>query len=235
MQVLSLSPKERDVELPLTQGPINFSMLRSDGLFSNRWGVKTNKKGDAYVYCRDVSDAEKVSLHASGSQHISITSETAAPIGADSRFANVWEEPGIEPEAIATFSLIFSPWGVGMRPERRKLTKHELLIVGHGGKLVVVSFLVVDSTKKMQGRLPHLVLGQLPLEPKKTLHIITWKEPENDLMDRIRSVFPQISLTCSELRLGEGDYTLCIQGYRGPDSVFLVPVPVHYTPPSETA
>lgn len=231
MQVLSLSRKKSVLELPLTKTPINFSVLRSDGLSSNRWGVSTSKGGDAYVYCRDVPDAEKVSLHASGRQHISIKSKTAERTGADNRFGPVWKEPEFEREAISTFSLIFPPWGVGMRYEPKELTKDELLIVGHREKLVVVHFFIVDSTKKMQGQLPHFVLGQVLLRPGKTLYVIAWKEPQNDLMERIRSVFPQISPTFSELELDEDDYTVCFQGYRGSNSAFMVTVPVHYTPP----
>ena len=234
MQVLSLTRSKRNVTFPLTRGTINFSVLRRDGKLSNRWGVKTSKYGDAYVYCRDVPDAEKVSLHTSGRQHISMPSKKAATIGAHSRFGNVWIEPEFEREAIATFSLIFPPWGVGMRFEHTKRAKDEFLIVGHREKLVVVNFFVVDSNRKMQGHLPHFVLGQLPLRPGKTLHVIAWKEPQNDLMDRIQKVFPRISPTFSELKLGEDDYTLNLQGYRGPNSTYMVSVPVHYTPPSET-
>ena len=235
MQVLSLSHSKRDIDLPLTQAPINFSVLRSDGLSSYRWGVKTHKNGDAYVYCRDIRTAEKVSLHASGKQHISFTPDTAAQLGKGNRFMNEWTEPEFEQEATATFSLIFPPWGVGIRYEPKKLTKDELLIVGHKEKLVVVYFYIVDSAKKMKSRLPHIVLGELPLRPGKTLHIIAMKESQNDLMDRIRSAFTQVSLNLSEQELKEDDYTLNFQGYRGPNSAYMVNVPVHYTPPPETS
>ena len=234
MQVISLSHSENDFVFPLTRAPINFSVLRSDGLLSNCWGVITNKKGDAYVYCRDVPDAEKVSLHASGRQHISIASETAKRVGVDSRFGPVWIEPEFEQEAIATFSLLFPPWGVGISPKPTNSTKDELIIVGHREKIVVVSFFVVDSTKKMQSRMPYFVLGQLPLQPERTLHIIAWKEDQNNLMDRIRDIFPHVSLNFSELKLREDDYTLCVQGYRRSNSAYMVRVPVHYTPQSET-
>ena len=235
MQVLSLSSSKRDIDLPLTQAPINFSVLRSDGLSSYRWGVNTNKNGDAYVYCRDIRTAEKVSLHASGKQHISFTPDTAAHLGMGNRFMNEWTEPEFEQEAIATFSLIFPPWGVGKRYEPKELTKDELLIVGHKEKLVVVYFYIVDSAKKMKSHLPHIVLGELPLKPGKTLHIIAKMEPQNDLMDRMRSAFPQVSLNFSEQGLEEDDYTITFQGYRGLNSAYMVNVPVHYTPPSETS
>ena len=91
MQVLSVSGSDKEFVFPLTQGPINFSVVRSDGLVSYRWGVYINQnKGDTYVYCRDFPDAEKVSLHTSGQQHISIKSETAKRIGADNRFGLCW-------------------------------------------------------------------------------------------------------------------------------------------------
>ena len=235
MQILSLSHNKREIDLPLTQAPINFSVLRSDGLSSYRWGVNTSKNGDAYVYCRDVRSAEKITFHASGKQHISITPGTAADAGMDNRFMNEWTEPEFEQEAIATFSLIFPPWGVGRRYEPEKLTKDELLIVGHKEKLVVVYFFIVNSTKKMQGRLSHIVLGELLLRPGKTLHIIAWKEPQNNLMDRIRSAIPHASLNFSKEELQEGDYTLNFHGYRGLNSAYMLNVPIHYTPPAEAS
>ena len=158
--------------------PINFSVLSSDGRQSNRWGVKVNKKGDAYVYCRDTPNAEKVSLHASGRQHISISAERAVQVGSGTRFGNVWREPEFDSEAIPTFSLVFPPWGVGVRPEARSVTKDELMIVGHKEMTVVVAFFVVDSGRRMQGHIPHFVLGSIPLRPGKTLHVIAWKEQD---------------------------------------------------------
>ena len=148
---------------------------------------------------------------------------------------NEWTEPEIEQEAIATFSLIFPPWGVGRHYESEKLTKDELLIIGHKEKLVVVYFFIVESAKKMQGHLPHIVLGELQLRPGKTLHIIAWKEPENNLMERIQSAIPQVSLGLSKQELEEGDYTLNLHGYRGLNSAYMLSVPVHYTPLDEAS
>lgn len=235
MQTLSLSRSKENIDLPLTRAPINFSVLRSDGLSSYRWGVNTSKNGDAYVYCRDVRSAEKITFHASGKQHISITPDTAANTGMNNRFMNEWVEPEFEQEAIATFSLIFPPWGVGRSYGPEQLTKDELLIIGHKEKLVVVYFFIVDSTDNLQGGLPHIVLGEVPLRPGKTLHIIAWKEPQNNLLERIHSVIPHASLNFSKQDFEEGDYTLNIHGYRGVNSAYMVNVPVKYTPPSETS
>ena len=233
MQVVSLSRRNRKFELPLTQGPVNFSVLRSDGKFSNRWGVDIGGKGDAYVYCRDNPSAEKVSLHASGRQHISIRSEIAKSVGDSSRFRNVWSEPEFDTDAIATFSLLFPPWGVGLDVTEysTQIKKDELLIVGHKENLIVVAFFIVDTGKKMRGRVPHIVLGQLPLKKDKTLHVIAWKEPQGNLKDQVRSVFPHASQGLSQVGVDDGEYALCVQGYRQPNSAYMVVVPVHYTSP----
>ena len=235
VQVLSLSHEKKDFEFPLTGSPINFAVLKSDELLSNRWGVQVNKKGDAYVYCRDTPAAEKVSLHASGRQHISIPAETAAQVGSGTRFGNIWKEPEFDSEAIPTFSLVFPPWSAGVRPDFRTVTKDELVIVGHNDMTVVVAFFIVDSGKTMRIHIPHFVLGEIPMRPGKTLHVIAWKEPENGLKERVRNVFPGISEMAAQRKIGEGEYSIRLQGYRGRNSAYMVTVPVQYTPRSEDA
>lgn len=121
--------------------------------------------------------------------------------------------------------------GGGKSPVPSKRTRDELIIVGHKEKMVVVSFFIAVSTTDMQGRMPDITLGQLPLEPGRTLHVITWKEDQNNFLDRIRDVFPEISLQLSELNTGEGDIDLCLMGDRRSNSAFMVNVPVHYRPP----
>ena len=74
-------------------------------------------------------------------------------------------------------------------------------------------------------------LGQLPLKGGKTLHVIAWKEPQGDLMDLIRqAAFPAASGSFSQLGLEDGEYTMSVQGYRRPDSAYMVVFPVRYTP-----
>jgi len=140
MQVLSLSRDGSKIGFPLTAGPINFSVLSDRGL-SVRWGVNVGPNGDAYVYNRDVPNAEKVSLHTSGDQHIAISDETAVRVGAGSRFGPRWTEPVFDRGAIPTFSILFPPWGVTDRhPENLARKKGELLIVGHVEKVIAVGF-----------------------------------------------------------------------------------------------
>ena len=125
-----------------------------------------------------------MSLHASGQQHTFIDRSVAKCVDAESRFANKWNEPEFDSEAVATFTPLFPPWGVGLeRADCIKGIKNdELLILGHRQKVVVVYFFIVDSERSMRGRLPHIALGRLPLREGKTLHVIAWKEPQGDLM-----------------------------------------------------
>ena len=231
MQVVSMSRGKTQMELPLTRGPVNFSVARIDGTFSNRWGVYVGGNGDAYVYCRDNPQAEKASLHVSGRQHISIRNEVPEQAGLVTRFGNIWSEPKFEDEAVPTFSLLFPPWGVGIDAAEiiTRFKKDELLIVGHKEKLVVVAFFIVDSGRNMQGLVSHIVLGRLPIQEGKTLHVIAWKEAQGGLMDKIRSIFPQVSQRLEMLRVDDGDLSINVQGYRRPNSAYMVAVPVYYT------
>ena len=231
VQVLSLSHGKRESELPLRKSPVNFSVFRNDGLSSNRWGANTNKKGDAYIYCRDNPGREKVSLHVSGRQHISMNGRVSTDQGAPDRIGPVWKEPDFGAGATATFSLIFPPWGLGIKPKTRQRYKDELLIVGHPDKFIVVCFFVVDSTKTMRGSMPHMLLGKLPLRKGMELQIIACKDPDNGLMDNIKaSAFPEISSIFHQLDLQNDDYILDLAGFLGPNSAFMLSVPVTYTP-----
>ena len=231
MQVLSLSRRKERFPLPLTKGPVNFSVVRSEGTFSNRWGVQVGASGDAYIYCRDNPTFEKVSLHASGRQHISFSPKVAYSIGAKSRFGNVWSEPEFESQAIATFTLLFPPWGVGfdLADVPKQSTKDEMLIIGHKEKLVVVGFFIADAGVDLRGRVSHIVLAQLPARTGKTLHVIAWKEPQKGLMETVQSAFPNATQTFAEEGLKDGDYEMHVQGYRSSNSAYMVAFPVHYT------
>ena len=222
MQVLSLSRDGSKIDFPLTAGPINFSVLSNGGL-SVRWGVRVKPKGDAYIYNRDVPNAEKVSLHASGSQHIAIPDDTAVRVGAGSRFGPRWTEPVFDLGAGPTFSILFPPWGItDKRPENLARKKDELLIVGHVEKIVVVGFFIIDSGRTLRVDAPHFTLGRLALRPGKILHVVAWKEPENNLKTLLRDSLAQVPSSLSESE----DLVMNFQGFRAPDSAFMVAVPV---------
>ena len=231
IQVLSLSHGGERMDLPLRRPPVDLSVLRSDGLFSNRWGANVNKKGDAYIYCRDNPDREKISLHVSGRQHISLSNRVRGGQAPQERVGPVWEEPDIAAGAIATFSLIFPPWGLGIERKARNRHKDELLIIGHPEKFIVVRFFVANPGKNLKGSMPHMLIGKLPLREGKELQVIACKEPDNGLMDRIKaSAFPEISSTFHQRNMQHDDYILNLAGFDAPNSAFMLSVPVKYTP-----
>ena len=221
VQVLSLRPEGTGIDFPLTMGPVNFSVLSERGL-SDRWGARVGPKGDSYIYNRDVRNAEKVSLHESECQHIAITGETAVRVGADNRFGPRWTEPVFDRGAVPTFSILFPPWGVtDRRPENLARKKGELLIVGHVEKVVVVGFFVMDASRKLQVNAPHFLLGTLALRPGKVLHVVAWKEPENNLKALLQASLAQVRSPLPEA----DDLVVNFQGFRAPDSAFMVAVP----------
>jgi hypothetical protein len=91
------------LQLPLRTTRIRFAVMRKHGFTSNSWGVVVNRKGDAYIYCRDDLKDQKVSLHASGKQHISFNENTPSMrFYAGDRFMNRWREPQHTQKAIPT-------------------------------------------------------------------------------------------------------------------------------------
>ena len=221
IQVLSLRPEGTEIAFPLTEGPINFSVISSTGL-SVRWGVKIGPKGDTYIYNRDVKNAEKVSLHASGDQHIAITDKRAVQIDPHKRIGLRWTEPVFNQRAVPTFSILFPTWGVTDRcPENLIKGRGELLIVGHVEKVVVVGFFIVDSSRKLQVNARHFMLGKLVLRPGKVLYVAAWKEPENGLKALLRASLKQVE----DFLPKDDDLVIDFQGFQAPNSAFMVAVP----------
>ena len=228
VQVISLSQVKKQLRFPLTQGPIRFSMLGPEGSVSSRWGVKTSNHGDAYIYCRDPAaaghPAPKVSLHASGRNHISITPEIQTVPDAGHRFAEVWTRPEIEDETIASFSLLLPPYR-HLHPPHRMGAKDELLLVGSSKRIVVVGFYVTASAVDVSHTMPTFRIGKLPLPPSEVLHVVAWKETAPaDLADQIRGAMA--AMTAAQFRIDAGCHMMCLQGYRAPNSAYMMPVPI---------
>ena len=212
IQVLSASYDGSEITFPLMAGPINFSILSRRGM-SVRWGVRVDSKGDAYIYNREVKNAEHVSLHMSGDQHIAFTRRTAALTGSGNRFGPRWTEPAIDQNAVPTFSILFPPWGDTARHPKDLAKKGtELLIVGHAEKVLVVGFFIMESGTELRVHTPHFVLGKLALRPGKVLHVVAWKEPERNMKDKLRSSLKRISAPLTK----HEQLVLNLQGFRAP-------------------
>ena len=232
MGALSASVNNKNVELPLKRGPINFAVLWRNGKASSRWGVRTSKKGDVYVVCRDISDSQgpKASLHADGWQFTSVHPKHTSDTGR--QFFQQWERPELDGVAIATLSILFPPWaGEDIDFAKVKRHKDELFVLGHHERIVVVGFFLVDSASDLRPTIPHIVLGKLSLMTGKTLYVVAWTEPLDDgLQERIRAFWPQLASVLLEAGRSEGNLTICLHGYRRPNSAYMMPISIHCQP-----
>ena len=231
--MLSLSAGE-EAQVPITKNPIRFAVLYRNGCTSNAWGVKIVDTGDAYIYCRDALTGQKVSLHASGKQHISLDPNPAASMY-HKEFMNQWYEPE---EGIATFKLIFPYWGVQLNGEQVKDSgsvwkKNGLFIEGHHEFLTVVSFYIVNEKAVMtkKGAFPVFLMGELPLTPGKKLGITAGWEPDNGFKNKVENTLSQMAGRVSEKSLAQTN-VLCLMGWNGPNSAFMITLSVTYQPSS---
>ena len=230
------SMSKDDAELPTDENPLRFAVLYRNGRTSNTWGLNVRPTGDAYIYCRDNMQGQKVSLHASGRQHISIepTPNNSVPINKD-RFMNRWHEPD---EGIASFRLVFPPWGIQLTGEQRdeqasKWARNNYWIEGHHELLTVVSFFIVQEKIKLtkKGEFPGFVLGEQPLKEGKKLSVTAEWQHEMELKDMILSSLYQSASFAGTVRDFPGEpLTLCVTGTMGsPNSVYMVALQITYT------
>ena len=229
--------KRNEIDFPTRRSPIRFAVQMKNGLTSNAWGVRVENTGDAYIYCRDNMRGQKVSLHASGKQHISF--EKNAP-GMErftgGRFMNQWQEPEYEKEAIATFRLLFPIWGIGLNAEQRdtsRLTwdKNHVLVEGHDELLTVVSFVIIDddkALKRKEGSASMSLLGVLQLRRGKKLCVVAGWQPEGNLRTIVEEAVKKIRIPAEQV-IPE-DFTgkhlsLCLTGYSSTNSAYMLAIP----------
>lgn len=186
------------LEFPRRTSPINFAIQRPDGLTSDAWGVRTEKKSEAYIYGRDFMKGAKISLHASGECHIKVAEDSRLQVHGEVSGERLrrWQQPELDEHAIASFSLVVPPWGIGLDAEERAEArstwdKNHILIGGHEEELTVVSFVIVDeSTTPVDrtGSWPTVTLGLLPL-PKvgKNLWVAARRYPGGDLQEKVEN------------------------------------------------
>lgn len=237
--MFSLSTSEQ-AQVPTKKNPIRFAVLYRSGNTSNAWGVRVENTGDGYIYCRDNMKGQKVSLHASGKQHISIDPKSPSAINlTQKQFMNQWHEPD---EGIATFRLVFPSWGIQLNEKQRskfngRWIKTGIFIEGHHEFLTIVSFYVVNDKVSLQkrGEFPGFQLGELPLRSGKKLSITAEWEPERGLKTVIENGLkhsPSPSKNMIEDHLGR-TLAACVTGNcAAPNSVYMVNFPVIFSIPS---
>ena len=231
------------LELPLRAQPIRFAVEWRNGLTSNAWGVYVEKKRekdvDAYISCRDHMKGQKVSLHASGKQHISFPKDfPGMGFSTGDRFMNQWREPQYTQNAIATFRLLFPPWGLRLNDEQRRKfqtvwDKNDVWVPGDDKSMAVVSFVIVNDSKRLrkaEGSPPSAPLGVLKLRPGKRLVVIAGYEPEGNWRETVENALKKIDSTTDPTQLEGDDLTICLTGDTVANSVFMLPLSVRYNP-----
>ncbi len=231
--------KRDGLELPLRTDTIRFAVKRKSGLTSNSWGVRVERKGDAYIYCRDAMKDQKISLHASGKQHISFN-ENAPSMRSytGDRFMNQWREPQHTQKAVPTIRLLFPPWGLSLNAEQRGKVqtvwdKNDVLIPGDDEMVTVVSFVIIDDgtrLRKEKGSPPSAPFGVLRLRPGRSLCVIAGYEPEGNLREKVDEALKEIASTTDPKQLEGEDLTICLTGYAVENSIFMLPLSARYIP-----
>ena len=181
------------LELPLTKSPIRFAVLWKNGQTSNIWGVRVEKKGDVYIYCRDNMQEVKISFHKSGKQHIAYTKGSGIEMTPGSRFWNQWREPQHSVQAIPSFKLYFPSWGTRLGEEERKKAtskwkSNHILIEAVDDLLTAITFIILDKGTTLTLRddgLPSGAIGVLSLHSGKKLCVIAGYESDGKLKQNV--------------------------------------------------
>lgn len=228
--------------LPLKTKQIRFAVEWRNGLTSNAWAVRVEKKGDAYIYCRDHMKEQKVSLHASGQQHISFPNDFAARVfSTGDRFMNQWEEPQYTKNAIATFRLLFPPWSLRLNAGQRGKfqnvwDKNDVWIPGDDKRMTVVYFVIVDDNKRLrkaEGSPPSTPFGVLSLRSGKRLVMVAEHRDEGQWRKTAEDALKNIVPPTDPTQLEGDDLTICLTGDTEENSVFMLPLSVKYHPPTK--
>ena len=172
----------KGLTLPLRTGPIRFAVVMENGLTSHSWGVRTERKGDAYVFCRESMTDVKVSLHTSGQQRIAFTKESGHVTASGTRLWNQWLEPPQQRPPVPSLMLLFPDWATTLGPKdvqpgRPKWHDNQILIEGDTEYVTSVWVFVVDEGQHLVADgVPSKTLGVLPLRTGKELQLIACKE-----------------------------------------------------------
>ena len=233
-----------DLELPIRESPVRFSIMRENGLSSNAWRVWVQKDGNAYIRSRDHLEDLKISLHKSGKQHIAFTSESKHQTTEGNRFWDQWWEPTHYrgPEVVPTFNLFFPSWALtlsqAMRHSNPKVwDKDQIAIEATETPMAtVISFVITNDDVNMEfnptGESRHFPLAILPLRPGKTLWVVIWHRHEDNMQDLAKqgmSGLAESYTTTPEhfLPFPDGEVLgMCVSGTMQDGGTFLMPYSV---------
>ena len=240
----SINPETgQNLRLPLTANPINFSALRENGLSANAWGVRVEKQGDIYIYCRDHMKEIKISLHKSGRQFVAFTRESGITMTAANRQWHQWSEPDHHDDSsfVPTFDLMLPSWGLSLSQETRDTnsavwnSNHIFIAATEDPIATTVSFVIknsdVDLTPGPSENWPYLPIGVLDAGPGKRLWLCVRYRAEGNMKEYAREVFRGANdHTKLKAELGKppsGEtFTLCAGGFDSEGVAYLLPFPI---------
>ena len=182
-----------------------FAVIRQDLLSSNSWIAKVDKKGNAYISCRDNMKEIKTSLHASGKQHVAFSTEAELETKYGSRFLHKMEEPQTYtgPALTPCFNLFLPSWGLSLTPEMRDghpATWNSQVIFLQAPQeplFTSLSFVIVESALNLESATYDdasvLPIASLDLRPGKKLWIVRRYGTDEELRQLVFQVVNQIN------------------------------------------
>ena len=240
-----------DIELPLRESPVRFSIMRSNDLSSNAWRVWVEKDGSAYIRSRDHLQDIKISLHNSGKQHIAFTPESTHQMSEGNRFWDQWWEPDHYrgPQVVPTFNLFFPSWALtltqAIRDSNPKIwNKNQISIeAAETPMATVISFVITDDDVNMRfsttGESRHFPMAILPLRHGKTLWAVIWHRPEGNMQVLAKQGMSGLAANFADtpekfLAIPDGDVLgMCVSGKMQDGGTFLMPYTIELYRPTE--
>ena len=169
-----------DLPLPIRSSPVRFAIRDKDGAVSSSWKVTVKRTGDVYIFPRDIMEGTKISLHASGQQHVVLNRPNHNKMK--------WNEPPRESPVKASVKLLFTAWSVGTGPTRRfdaaklekVLTKNQIFVERDDCEDIVIAYCFLLTPPGVNLDMPPWPpMGEvavLPVGEEKELHIVARRE-----------------------------------------------------------
>lgn len=182
-----------DIELPISDSPVRFGVMRRSGQSSNCWRVWGDSKGNFYISARGHMKESKISLHESGRQHMAFTPESEHTMPNGGRFISQWSQPNYDDDSklVPSFYLLFPSWALGVTREMRGAnvgvwrTNRIFVQSAESPLATIVSFTITnaDSTVRFNttGETPSFPLAVLSSGSVKKLWVVAQHIPEGNM------------------------------------------------------
>ena len=228
--------------MSLNNCEMRFAVVGQDQLTSNSWKMWTNKKGDAYISCRDRMREIKVSLHQSGQQLIAFTSESAPQTSRGSRFLQITREPDFYdgPEVKPSVSLFFPSWGLHLTPKMREADSKTwngkvcLIKAAEEPLATVISFAIINAGIDLQSALddePSIsAVTSFDVRLGKKLWVVRRCEPDGEMRQLATQAVNDRNGNRETAKIldedyAENDFSMCVDGLNAEGIPFLMPFP----------